>query len=204
MNKRKGTTVRLTDQAHILLTEKVEDYTSRGHKISMKDIASEAIFMLARGEDRVTVQTASIERINGVSITLQTRLPKHVSERILLDIGRASMCWENPEKAGVFDEKKALDIAFELCHFIADLIDSKQEIQEDSLIEFEKDASVLPKRISKTGNPDEPLTEIIICTAISGGADYVNKMPRTLILHRKLANEKEYSAVYISQEGIKR
>jgi len=59
---------------------------------------------------------------------LPERLPKHVFERIHQDIGQASMCWACPEKAGVFDAKKAADIAFELCHFIADLIDSKKEV----------------------------------------------------------------------------
>ena len=87
--------------------------------------------------------------------------------------------------------KKAKDIAFELCHFIADII--------DSLTEFEKKSSVLPERISKTGSPDEPLTEIVICTSISGGADYVNEMPRRLTLHRKLANGKEHAAVYLQE-----
>jgi ElaB/YqjD/DUF883 family membrane-anchored ribosome-binding protein len=52
MNKRKGPTVRLTDQAHILLSEKAEDFSSKGHKITKKDIASEAIFMFVQGEDR--------------------------------------------------------------------------------------------------------------------------------------------------------
>lgn len=59
--KRKGTTVRLTDHAHTLLTEKAEDYSSEGHKISMKDIASEAIFMSVQGEHRDNEQRAHIE-----------------------------------------------------------------------------------------------------------------------------------------------
>ena len=54
---------------------------------------------------------------------LSERLPEHVFNRIYRDIGQASMCWEYPEKAGVFDEKKALDIAFGLCRFIADVIE---------------------------------------------------------------------------------
>jgi hypothetical protein len=37
MNKRKSTTVRLTDQAHILLSDKADNYHSEGHDISMKD-----------------------------------------------------------------------------------------------------------------------------------------------------------------------
>lgn len=60
---------------------------------------------------------------------LSERLPKHVFERIHRDIGQASMCWENIDKAGVFEAKKAADIAFELCHFIANAIDSKQEVK---------------------------------------------------------------------------
>ena len=31
------------------------------------------------------------------------------------------MCWENIDEAGTFDATKAADIAFELCHFIADI-----------------------------------------------------------------------------------
>ena len=53
---------------------------------------------------------------------LPVHFPKYVYERILFDIGQASMCWESPEKAGIFCSEKAIDIAFELCHFIADLI----------------------------------------------------------------------------------
>jgi len=44
---RKGTTVRLTEQAHMLLLEKAEDYNT-----TMKAVASEAIFLFARGEDK--------------------------------------------------------------------------------------------------------------------------------------------------------
>jgi len=54
---------------------------------------------------------------------LSERLPESVFNRIHFDIGQASMCWEHPEKAGVFDAKKAGDVAFELCHFIADAIE---------------------------------------------------------------------------------
>jgi hypothetical protein len=62
---------------------------------------------------------------------LSERLPKCVFERIYMGIGQASICWESPEKAGVFDAKKAADIALELCHFIADSIDSKQEATDE-------------------------------------------------------------------------
>lgn len=52
----KGKNVRLTDQAHILCSEKAEDC-----KTSMKAVASEAIFLLVKGEDRDKEQQASIE-----------------------------------------------------------------------------------------------------------------------------------------------
>ena len=52
---------------------------------------------------------------------------KAIKERIYQDIGQASMCWENIGKAGVFDAKKAGEIAFELYHFIADVIDKEEE-----------------------------------------------------------------------------
>jgi hypothetical protein len=46
------------------------------------------------------------------------------------------------------------------------------------------DRGVLPMVISDTGASDEPERERIICASISGGADYVNNMPRTLTLER--------------------
>ena len=46
------------------------------------------------------------------------------------------------------------------------------------------DTGLLPMIVSETGSDDEPETERIICSAISGGADYVNGMPRELSLER--------------------
>ena len=46
------------------------------------------------------------------------------------------------------------------------------------------DRGVLPMIVSETGAADEPELERIICAAISGGADYVNNMPRALSLER--------------------
>jgi hypothetical protein len=51
---------------------------------------------------------------------LSERLPERIFERVHQDIGQASMCWKHPDKAGTFDADAASDIAFELCHFIAD------------------------------------------------------------------------------------
>ena len=75
MNKRKGPTVRLTDQAHLLLTEKAEDFSSKGHKIAKKDIASEAIFMFVQGEDRDKEIEAYRKKLNEAAIKLRKRLP---------------------------------------------------------------------------------------------------------------------------------
>lgn len=43
---------------------------------------------------------------------------------------------------------------------------------------------VLPMIVSETGACDEPETERIICASISGGADYINNMPRMLTLEK--------------------
>jgi hypothetical protein len=50
------------------------------------------------------------------------------------------------------------------------------------------DTGLLPMILSETGSDDEPETERIICSSISGGADYVNGMPRGLSLERHLGS----------------
>lgn len=54
---------------------------------------------------------------------LDERLPKHIIWRIERDICRASRCWELPYKAGIFDYAQAGNIAFDLCHHIADYVE---------------------------------------------------------------------------------
>jgi hypothetical protein len=54
----------------------------------------------------------------------------------------------------------------------------------DCQIGSSADTGILPMIISETGSDDEPETERIICSSISGGADYVNGMPRGLSLER--------------------
>lgn len=51
---------------------------------------------------------------------LSERLPERIFDRIHQDIGEASTCWTELEKAGTFDAEHAARIAFNLCHFIAD------------------------------------------------------------------------------------
>jgi len=61
---------------------------------------------------------------------LSERLAKHVISRVFEEIGSASMCWENVEKAGVFDSGHASGIAGRLCHFIADQLDFLRDANE--------------------------------------------------------------------------
>lgn len=46
------------------------------------------------------------------------KVPAYIRKRVFTDIGQASMCWENPEKAGTFDTEKAIEIADALCQYI--------------------------------------------------------------------------------------
>ena len=50
-------------------------------------------------------------------------LSKEVVEEIYITVGQASLCWEKPEKAGVFQTTQASAIALNLCEFIAAKID---------------------------------------------------------------------------------
>ena len=70
MNKRKGTTVRLTESARTLLLKKAGDY-----KVSMKELASEAVILLVDKKDKFREQFIHFERVNEASIKLQKRIP---------------------------------------------------------------------------------------------------------------------------------
>ena len=67
---RKGSNVRITDEAHGLLTEKAEHLGA-----TMKEVASEAIFLLARGDERAKRFRAQEdrlkERIKGLQKTVR-------------------------------------------------------------------------------------------------------------------------------------
>jgi hypothetical protein len=60
--------------------------------------------------------------------SLSERLPEEIFTRVHIDIGQASVCWENVEGAGVFDSTKASEIAFNLCHYIADKLDEAKRL----------------------------------------------------------------------------
>ncbi len=54
-------------------------------------------------------------------------IPEYIRERVYSDIGEASMCWENPEKAGIFDSQKAAKIGLNLCLFILEQIEKEKK-----------------------------------------------------------------------------
>ena len=56
------------------------------------------------------------------------KMPYYIRKRVLTDMGQASMCWEHPEGAGVFDTTQAIEIGDALCQFIRDEI--KKGIEE--------------------------------------------------------------------------
>jgi hypothetical protein len=51
------------------------------------------------------------------------KVPAYIRKRVLTDIGQASMCWEEPEKAGVFDTEETIKIGDALCQYIVDKIE---------------------------------------------------------------------------------
>ncbi len=59
-----------------------------------------------------------------------------------------------------------------------------------------KGIGVLPMELYDQVQGAKKITEIITCTGISGGKDFVNDMPRTLTLLRLLADGKAYNANY--------
>ena len=64
---------------------------------------------------------------------------------------------------------------------------------KEDLLEFERDASVLPLL---TGKPNAPPLEIITCTSISEEPDFAKGMPTRLTLVRKFANGESHTAFY--------
>jgi hypothetical protein len=70
---------------------------------------------------------------------------------------------------------------------------------EEQLEEF-KNSGILPMEVYDDTDKSEPTTEITICDSISGGAQEIDNMPRTISLVRlKLINGewKEFRAEYI-------
>lgn len=71
----------------------------------------------------------SCERENKIEkvITQFDDIPVHIRERVYSDIGEASVSWENPEGAGIFETEHAARISLELCQFILDEIEKAKK-----------------------------------------------------------------------------
>jgi len=49
---------------------------------------------------------------------IREHIPEYIREKVFQAIGHASMCWDSPESAGIFDTEQASEIATELCRFV--------------------------------------------------------------------------------------
>ena len=58
---------------------------------------------------------------------LNERLSEELFSAIHQAIGQASTCWSNLEGAGMYESNRASEIAFNLCHLVADEIEKKKE-----------------------------------------------------------------------------
>lgn len=60
---------------------------------------------------------------------LSDRISEELFSTVYQAVGNASMCWEMPSGAGGFDCIQAGNIAFELCHKIADEIEAIRDVE---------------------------------------------------------------------------
>lgn len=86
--------------------------------------------MEPRGDE---TEQEKLERL-GISSNIKQNkppsvIPEEIRERILTDIGQASMCWGNPAPAATFDWAKAIEIGDLLYQHILELIG--MEVKED-------------------------------------------------------------------------
>jgi flavin-dependent dehydrogenase len=55
------------------------------------------------------------------------RMSEELFSSVFQAVGNASMCWDNIGGAGIFEAMRAGEIAFELCHLIADEIEAERD-----------------------------------------------------------------------------
>lgn len=67
----------------------------------------------------------------------------------------------------------------------------------DELLEFAEETSVLPMYIAEGDSDIVPSTEVIVCSEISGQANFVDGMPSELTLVRKHLDGKQHKARYV-------
>lgn len=66
-------------------------------------------------------------KVSEVQQALSERIPEELFNAVHQAVGHASMCWTNTDSAGTFDALQAGNIAFELCHKIADEIEAARD-----------------------------------------------------------------------------
>lgn len=74
--------------------------------------------------------------------------------------------------------------------------DRRLESSNVTLEGFAK-SGLLPQIVTEHGLDGEPIQEVIICDSISGGADYVDHVPRRLSLVLRFASGTEHRAEYL-------
>lgn len=74
---------------------------------------------------------------------------------------------------------------------------------KDELLEFAEKTSVLPMYIAEEDSDIVPSTEVIVCSEVSGQANFVDKMPKELTLVRKHLNGEQHKVRYIKWNNIK-
>lgn len=86
-------------------------------------------------------------------------------------------------------------------------LDELKELEtadEETIREFEMEhfveSGILPLRVTETGDEEDPLSEVIICSAMSDVIE-TSKMPKTITLMRRLADGTEITGEYILQQS---
>ena len=77
-----------------------------------------------------------MDEIKALRKPLSERLPEDVFNKLHQVVGEASMCWTDVYHAGHFQADVAGNIAFELCHYVADLLDEVREEAGDDNVGY--------------------------------------------------------------------
>ena len=87
-----------------------------------------------------------MDEIKALRKPLSERLPEDVFNKLHQVVGEAVMCWTDVDYAGRFQADVAGDIAFELCHYVADLLDEAREELGDENVGYVTGEGQLLKR----------------------------------------------------------
>ena len=75
-----------------------------------------------------------MDEIKALRKPLSERLPEDVFNKLHQVVGEAAMCWTDIEHVGRFKVDASSALAFELCHYVADLLDeAREELGDDDV-----------------------------------------------------------------------